>query len=206
LSTTEAAIYAPVPLEFGQYYHIYNHGVARARLFAEERKACYFLRLYAKHVAPVTHTFAYCLLPNHFHFLVQIRDVRDLTGLAASGLKPPSQSFSNLFNAYARAFNRAYDRTGALFQRPFGRIPVSSDAYFTALVVYIHQNPHRHGLTDDFRTWPFSSYGGLVSSLPTRLAWKQVLAWFGGAGSLVDAHGTGADKSRIEPLIGADWG
>jgi hypothetical protein len=190
---------APVPLEFGQYYHIYNRGVARARLFAEERNYRHFLWLYAKHVGPMTSTFAYCLLPNHFHFLVQIKDVEDLTGLRA-----PSQSFSNLFNAYARAFNRAHDRTGALFQRPFGRIRVTSDAYFNALVVYIHQNPQRHGLTDDFRTWPFSSYRALVSSLPTRLAREQVLAWFDGADTLVDAHGIQADESWIKPLIAAD--
>jgi putative transposase len=89
----------------------------------------------------VTHTFAYCWLPNHSYFLVQRKDVEDLSDLKATGVKPPSQSFSNLFSAYARAFNRAYDRTGSQFQRPFGRIPVTSDAYFTALVVYIHQNP-----------------------------------------------------------------
>jgi hypothetical protein len=60
--------------------------------------------------------------------------IQDLSGLKAPGLKPPSQSFSNLFTAYARAKNRAYDRTGALFQWPLGRIPVTSDADFTALV------------------------------------------------------------------------
>jgi hypothetical protein len=67
-------VHAPVPLEYGQYFHIYNRGVARPRLFTEERKTRYFLRLYAKHVASLTHTFAYCLLPSHFHFLAQIKD------------------------------------------------------------------------------------------------------------------------------------
>jgi len=119
----------PAPLEYGQYYHVYNRGIARAPLFLEERNYRYFLQLYARHVGPVARTFAYCLLPNHFHFLVQIKDLLDLTGLEdLSGQKAPSQSFSNLFNAYAKAFNRAYDRTGALFQRPFGRIAALPDA------------------------------------------------------------------------------
>jgi putative transposase len=63
----------------------------------------------------------------------------------------PSQCFSNLFNAYARAFNQAYERSGSLFQRPFGRVPVTSDVYLSHLVLYIHHNPQKHGLIDDFR-------------------------------------------------------
>jgi putative transposase len=64
------------------------------------------------------------------------------TSAAGSDQVKPSQYFSNLFNAYAKAFNRAYHRTGALFQRPFGRIEITSDAYFMQVVVYIHRNPH----------------------------------------------------------------
>jgi putative transposase len=201
-------MHAPIPLEFGQYYHIYNRGIARAPLFLEERNYRYFLRLYTQHVGPVADTFAYCLLPNHFHFLVQIKDLtgpEDLSGLTVPGPRPPSRCFSNLFNAYAKAFNVAYNRTGALFQRPFGRIPVTSDAYFTALIVYIHRNPQRHGLVDDFRTWPLSSYGALLSSQSTRLARDQVLAWFDGTTGLVRTHGDPPDQARIALLIDDDF-
>lgn len=71
----------PVPLEHGQYYHIYNRGNNRENLFVEERNYLYFLKLYGQHIEPVASTFAYCLLPNHFHILVQIKEVEDLTGL-----------------------------------------------------------------------------------------------------------------------------
>jgi hypothetical protein len=75
----------PVPLEFGEYYHIYNRGINRGRIFFEERNYDYFLQLYAQHVVPIAETYAYCLLPNHFHFLVRIRDLagreaEDLSG------------------------------------------------------------------------------------------------------------------------------
>ena len=63
----------------------------------------------------------------------------------------PSQHFSNLFNAYTKAINKAYGRTGSLFQDRFGRIQVTADAYFTNLIYYIHHNPQKHGLVDDFR-------------------------------------------------------
>ena len=85
----------------------------------------------------------YCLLRNHFHFLIRIRDPLDAR-------TDPSRCFSNLFNAYARAFNRMYHRTGALFQRPFGRRAVTDDRYFVRLVTYIHHNPQHHGFVDDF--------------------------------------------------------
>jgi len=121
----------PIPLQHGKYYHIYNRGNNQENIFVEERNYPYFLKLYAKHIEPVADTFAYCLMRNHFHLLVRIKDETDLTGLGdLSGLAEPSRAFSNLFNAYARSFNRAYLRTGALFQRPFGRIEVTSEAYF----------------------------------------------------------------------------
>ncbi len=46
----------PVPLEFGEYYHIYNRGNSRGRIFFEERNYDYFLQLYARHVAPIAET------------------------------------------------------------------------------------------------------------------------------------------------------
>lgn len=97
------------------------------------------------HVGWLVDTYAYCLLGNHFHFLLRVRMRRwwmnfgHLTGAAenAGSLRPhlpgsegsvwsgrsthdqpPSQHFAHLFNAYVRFFNTCYGRTGALFQRP----------------------------------------------------------------------------------------
>ena len=205
----------PAPLQYGTYYHIYNRGVNRENLFAEERNYRYFLQLYAKHVEPIAETYAYCLMRNHFHFLVRIKDLQDLqdlTGLGRtpgspdlSGLKKPSQHFSNFFNAYTRAFNKTYDRTGTLFQRPFGRIAVTSDAYLTWLVVYIHHNPQKHGFVDDFRTWPYSSYHAHLSDKPTRLQRDDVLAWFHGTEGLVMSHRQEADMHLLVPLVPDDF-
>ncbi len=193
----------PVPLQYGKYYHIFNRGNNRENIFVEERNYRYFLQLYAKHVMPIADTYAYCLLRNHFHFLVRIKTVeeQDLSGLP----RKPSQHFSNLFNAYAKAFNKAYHRTGALFQRPFGRIEVASDAYFVYLVIYIHQNPQKHGFVEDFRTWPYSSYQALLSTKPTRLRRDDVLEWFQGLDHFEDVHRYEVDEGKIAPLILDDF-
>ena len=202
------------PLAYNTYYHIYNRGNNRENLFKEERNYRHFLRLYAKHIEPIADTFAYCLLPNHFHLLVRIKaaEEQDLTGFQNlsdldSTPKPrnPSRQFANLFNAYTKAINNAYSRTGALFERPFGRKPVDSDAYFAQLVIYIHQNPQRHGLIDDFRDWPYSSYHTLFSSQATRLKREVVIEWFDGIQNIEVQHQRPINQAQIAPLIGEDF-
>ncbi len=143
-----------IPLIPGKFFHIYNRGNNRENLFHEARNYECFLRLYAYHILPIADTYAYCLLKNHFHFLVRIKDGPEKSRHPA-GL---SQPFSNFFNAFTRTVNKEYGRTGALFQRPFGRIAVESDSHLLRLIVYIHQNPQKHCLVRDFREWPFSSF------------------------------------------------
>jgi putative transposase len=177
---------ASPPLAWETYYHIYNRGNSRENLFRCDDNYRYFLRLYAYHIEPVAETFAYCLMPNHFHLLIRTRKP-DLTGLEKP-VRSPSQAFSNLFNAYTKAVNEAYGRSGALFERPFHRIPVTSEAYFARLVVYIHQNPQVHGFVDDLIEWRYSSYAALLSTKPTRIARDTVLEWLGGISNVVHAH------------------
>lgn len=189
----------PVPLEAEHCYHIYNRGNNGENLFREERNYRHFLALYAKHVLPVVDTFAYCLLKNHFHLLVRIKseaeqerwfcETNRLPHLP-DGWRPkqPAQQFSHCFNAYTKAINNAYGRTGSLFENPFKRIKVDSDAHFVRLIPYIHQNPQRHGLVGDFRAWPWSSYHALRSPAPTRLAREATLLWFGDVEQFEAAH------------------
>lgn len=190
-----------IPLSPGGFYHIYSRGNNRENIFREARNYEYFLRLYAKYIGPIADTYAYCLLKNHFHFLVRIKedlsDLKNLTGL--------SKPFANLFNAYARAFNRAYGRTGALFQRPFGRIPVTTDPYFARLITYIHQNPQKHGFVSDFRAWPYSSYHAHLSRNITRLQREAVLAWFDGRQQLEYAHRFVVAPEEVSALVPDDF-
>ena len=197
-----------IPLEPGVYYHIYNRGVNRTDIFIEERNYAYFMQLYAKYIAPVAETFAYCLMRNHFHLLVRIRTDRlglqDRVGLSPLDRRSVSQAFNNWLSAYAKAVNKAYGRTGSLFQHHCGRLPVTSDRYFMALIHYIHFNPQKHGFVKDFRKWPYSSYRALLSDRPTRLERKVVLDWFGGPQGFLKFHTKLTDESSISAFIGND--
>lgn len=203
---------ATAPLLFGQYYHIYNRGNNREKLFVESRNYPYFLKLYSQYILPVAETFAYCLMPNHFHLLIRTRTEEEqeahwqqIGSLSQNEpisfkLRQPSRAFNNLFIAYARAFNNATGRTGVLFETPFHRKHVSNDAYFQILVVYIHRNPEKHGFVDDFRNWKWSSYSAILSDKATQLQRDAVLAWFGGRSGFVEAH-----YESGEEMLFADW-
>jgi putative transposase len=186
----------------GAVFHVFNRGNNRENLFREQRNYGYFLDLYARHIEPVAETFAYCLLPNHFHLLVRIKSQDEQ---AYQPPREPSRQFSNLFNAYAKAINNTYGRSGSLFQKRFGRIEVSNRRYFLTLVRYIHQNPQLHGLVDDYRDYPFSSYGILQKDVPTVLQRARILKLFGGTTAFVEAHQEVLEHADLTPIVDQDF-
>jgi putative transposase len=189
------------PLEPDKIYHIYNRGINGENIFKEERNYSYFLEKYAKCISPIADTYAYCLLKNHFHLAVKIKNEQEIldfyltkknnVGEARSlpdvknDVKIPdvtkiiNQQFAVLFNGYAQAINKAFNRTGGLFEESFRRILVDNDHYFTELIYYIHHNPQKHGFVNDFRDYPHSSYHSHLSMALTKLRRDEVLAWFG---------------------------
>lgn len=218
---------SPSPLLYDTYYHIYNRGVNGENIFFEERNYDLFLKLYEKHLAPVTDLFAYCMLRNHFHVSVRTKSEeeiieyketlrvssvtetktlkvstpdskRDLQGSFAGsrdgsqrkplGFDYISRQFSNFFNAYAKTINKAYGRTGSLFQHPFGRVPITSDRQFWNVIAYIHQNPQKHKFVKDFREWKYSSYGIILGDKKTSVNRSEVLKWFGSKKQYLELH------------------
>ena len=59
-----------IPIEADNFYHIYNHAVGKENLFENEQNYLFFLQKFAEYFNPVVETFAYCLMPNHFHFII----------------------------------------------------------------------------------------------------------------------------------------
>ncbi len=94
-------------LQFGISYHIYNRGNNGENIFVEERNYSYFLRLYAKYIAPIADTFAYCLLRNHFHILLRVKQFDTIMDEHGSFKEPCSldikwlsQQFATFFGTY----------------------------------------------------------------------------------------------------------
>ena len=199
-------------LQPGCFYHIYNRGINSETIFKEDRNYRYFLEKYNLYLTPVVNTLAYCLLGNHFHLLIQVKEPPLLADLIekskmnhAKGLHSidyiVSKQFAKLFSSYTQAINKALGRTGSLFESPFNRIKVEHENYLTELIKYIHFNPQKHGFIDEFRNYPHSSYQSHLHDKPTQLSRKQVLEWFGNIEGYEQVHKDETISNSIKKLI-----
>ncbi len=197
-----------VALLHGNYYHIYNRGNNGIDIFLETENYYHFLRLYAKYIEPIADTYAWCLLKNHFHILVRIKDKSeinesDLTYNTTERPKviEPSRQFSHLFNAYTQAINKRHERTGSLFEKNFQRKLVSSERYFQKLIFYIHNNPVHHGFVKQMSLYPWSSYESTVSEKPTLLKRNEVFGLYGTKEDFIDFHRQEQNTNEILDVL-----
>ena len=67
-----------IPIQPDRVYHIFSRAIGKEKLFLEEENYVFFLKRYKLHISPVADTFAYNLLPNHFHFLIRIKTLDEI--------------------------------------------------------------------------------------------------------------------------------
>lgn len=132
----------------GQYYHIYNRGAGRSKIFFIEDNYRYLLELMQRYIGKYgVSVISYCLMPNHYHFLLlQLTDA------------PISKFINVLFNAYVQALNLQQNRTGTLFEGRFKHVRVDDWAYLSHLCRYIHRNPVKAGLVSVPEDWAYSNF------------------------------------------------
>ena len=195
------------PLIPGYYYHIYNHSIGNDQVFREDKNYHFFLKKMKKYIVPVAEIYSYCLMPNHFHFLIKVKDEEKLQKLEffskfetlekavldASQLEKifcdyTSKQFANTFSSYAQAYNKEYKRRGSLFLKNFKRKRIKDESYFLRVVNYIHFNPVNHGFVDRPADWKYSSYKAIISKNKTLVKRDEVLEWFGGLANFMYCH------------------
>jgi len=191
------------------YYHIFNRGINSETLFKEKRNYAFFLSRYLKYISPIARTYAFCLLKNHFHFLICTRSEETLknfmpVGKAYSTEQIISLQFSHLFNSYAQAVNNRFSRTGGLFETPFRRIEINEEYYLLHLIAYIHLNPIKHGFTKDYINYLYSSYHLLLEGKSKILETQTVLNWFGGQELFSSFHNNWLDRLDFDSKITFD--
>ena len=203
-----------LPLAAHRYYHIYNRGVNRENIFKENRNYIFFLEKYFQFLSPVVDTLAYCLLRNHFHLLIRVKDEeslcefhsrRNARQMNSTGLHSAefivSKQFAKLFSSYTQSVNKVYKRTGSLIETPFKRILVKDENYLTQLIRYIHLNPQKHRIVDDFRSYEHSSYQGHLDRADIFLSSDEVINWFGGSEGYIEFHRETSDLDVIKRLV-----
>ncbi len=195
-------------LHFGSTYHIFNKSVGNELLFKTENDYKYFLIKIKRFILPWADVLSYCLIPNHFHLLVAIKEFEDIQNHLFKSKKDVNfpektllQSFKNLFTSYSKSFNNVYNRKGRLFLEAFKKIEVNDESYLSYLICYIHRNPIHHGLVDDYAKWKFSSYNTFLSNKPTNVNRKYVLSIFGNLDEFVNFHKMNKTKKGLKEFI-----
>jgi len=203
-------------LSSDRFYHIYNRANGNELLFKTEDNYRYFFQKYDSYISLIADTYCYCLMHNHFHFLVKIKGENDLTENLKDKIRKDkkqdltgfknlsglvSLQFSNLFNAYSKAFNKQQNRKGSLFIRPFKRKQVTDEQYLKKLVHYIHYNSVEAGLAKNPEYWKFSSYKSFLSKQTSQLKRADVISWFDDLDNFIYCHQHPPTLTGIEKHI-----
>lgn len=160
--------YRITPLINGQIYHVFNRGVEKRNIYTNRDEYLRFLEIskYYQQVNPqvkfsqadsaqkenlsdkkLVEVIAYCLMPNHFHFLLKQIDDNGI-----------SIFIRRLINSYTKYFNTKNERVGPLLQGPFKAVRIESDKQLIHTTRYIHLNPIVGYLVKDLRNYEWSSY------------------------------------------------
>jgi len=132
----------------GHYYHIYNRGAGKGRLFFNPGNYHYLLELAGRYYRRYgVRVIAYCLMPSHYHFL-----------LCQETDEPLSKFINALFNAYVQAVNNQQNRSGTMFEGRFRHKWIDREEYLLHLCRYIHLNPVQAKLILRPEDWPYSNY------------------------------------------------
>lgn len=169
----------------GEYYHVYNRGVDKRKVFLKTADYLRFLkamkefnqidpigslheRKYRKRSLqrgtppPLVDFIAYCLNPNHYHFI--IRQLED---------KGVEKFMHKIGTSYTKYFNHKNNRSGVLFQGPFKSIHIDSNKYLLLLSAYVNANHKIHNYPEV--NWPYSSYLDYVGKRNEKLCQKEVI-------------------------------
>jgi len=159
----------------GHIYHVYNQGNNTERIFFEKDNYLYFLRKMKK-MNPYAHLLAWCLMPNHFHWLIKVKDEYKKR---ENGINPLNRRIGTMQSSYTQAMNKRFNRSGSLFRtrtkaKILSKHSKTRDYYGIICFLYIHQNPVKAGLVTKMEDWPFSSFRDYAGMRDGKLCNKQL--------------------------------
>ena len=109
--------------------------------------------------------------------------------------------FRRFFQSYALSINKQEERSDSLFSKIFKRVKITNDDYLKRLVFYIHHNPVKHSIFDNFKKYPFNSYQSIISNQLTSLERNEVIDWFGSKKEFIEFHDYLHNENMINKYI-----
>ncbi len=193
----------------GCFYHIYNHAVSDQNIFNHEFDYSDFLSKHYKYLSCAFDTIAYCLMPNHFHFVVKVKPFNWVLDKAKIENSNTSRRFQNgdvdvnkfildqyrrFFSSYSLSYNFRNKRRGQLFLKRFKRVSLNSDRRLRYMICYLHHNPVHHGFTTDFSSWKHSSYKRYICDPTNDMYLDHMMNLFGSVETFYQEH----EKFRLD--------
>lgn len=202
-------------LEPERFYHIYNHAVNQNNLFLEQKDYHLFLARLKKYVCPIGEIYAYCLMPNHYHILLKMKEfsiLQDFFELENETIQKSDFHISDNLthqigtfqNSYTKIINEKYNRKGALFMQSFKRKLVEKEPYLYKLVHYIHFNPVHHNFTKDINLWQNSSYFDILEKKNSIVDFEKTINLFANIEDFKQFHSQKPDEKLV--LLMEDFG
>jgi REP element-mobilizing transposase RayT len=146
-------------------YHVYNQGNQKQTLFFEPYHYQRFIELTRYYVYPKCDILAYCLMPNHFHFMISATELsatQRMIGKVESN--ELSNAFRVLLSRYCQEMNRVKNETGSMFRQKtkMKLMENTNNGYANSCFEYIHFNPEKAGLVDEAFKWKHSSLAAFL--------------------------------------------
>jgi putative transposase len=151
-------------------YHVTARGNRRQQIFLDPEDHVLFLkRLEAIVRRRRWRCHGYCLMPNHYHLVVETTEPNLSAGM------------QHLNGAYAQVFNHRHVTDGHLFQGRFHAVLIESTWHLLQLTRYLALNPVDGGLCARPSEWPWGSYASLIGKARPQsfVAVAELLGWFG---------------------------
>ncbi len=187
--------------DHGGFYHIYNKTVTGRKLFETDSDYHDFWERYTKYFLPYFDTYAYCLVPNHYHFLVKVKDIEEIDVSlektnAAKKYSNGEESInfflenqlSRMLSGIAIKYNNRSGKVGALFKEGTKRVELKTESRVIYQLCYIHHNVIHHHLGKNYGDWKYSSYIAYLSDKDSQLDRSFVIELMGGIDVFHDLH------------------
>ena len=179
-------------IECDCFYHIFNRGVNGQKVFANNQNFEFFLIKAKLYLLDYFDVYAYCLMNNHFHFLLRAKPLQyhATKKSTKTGLHSDDQIYSKqigkLISSYTQAFNKVENRHGPLLESPFKRKKIESETYLRNCLIYIHQNPLELGVK--LEDYQYSSYRAIAGNKGTAIKKDEVIDYFDTVENFVFCH------------------
>jgi putative transposase len=212
-----------VPIVPGEIYHVFNRSIAREPIFLSDRhyqraidvieydryfdlpfRFSHYNRLASEQKKDILRSlqikaqfkvevFAFCLMPNHFHFL--LKEIKE------GGIR---NFIGNFQNGYAKYFNIRHDRTGSLFQSRFKAVRIETDEQFLHVVRYVHLNPYTGYVIktlNELEMYKWSSFQEYIKQQYSIISAERVMNYFPSPTALKEFTFQQADYQRELDVI-----